>query len=279
MIPNQKQREALIALVREVAASEIRPRFRRLDPDSISVKSRFDDLVTEADVAVEDAISAAIPDILPGARVLGEEQLARGEGNIDWLDEEGTVVVIDPIDGTWNFAHGVANHGVLVSVVESGVVNFGLLHDPVVDDWVVAVRGEGAWFEQADGHRARAATAADKTLDGMLGFMQPNQFAPAIRDAAYEVSRSFGRCSTLRCACLEYRLLALGAVDFVIHARPTPWDFSAGALAVTEAGGAVGFLDGRDYSPRIEQGTLIATNSEASLARLREHLTATGMAG
>ena len=73
----------------------------------------------------------------------------------------------------------------------------------------------------------------------------------------------------------EYRLLALGAVDFVIHARPTAWDFSAGALAVSEAGGAVGFLDGRDYAAQISRGCLIAAGSEASLERLREYMTNT----
>jgi len=274
---NEQQQQALISLVREVSAREIRPRFRRLDPASISVKSRFDDLVTEADIAVEDALSAEIPAILPDARIIGEEQLARGEGSVDWLAEPGRVVVIDPIDGTWNFAHGVANHGVLLSVVEDGVTIFGLLYDPIVDDWVVASQGSGTWFEQADGRRTKAVTSADKPIDGMIGFMQASQFTAEARNAAYEVSKTFGRCSTLRCACQEYRLLAMGAVNFVIHARPTPWDFSAGAIAVFEAGGAVGFLDGRDYSPLINQGCLIAASSEAGLQRLREHLVETGL--
>ncbi len=278
-IPDSKQQRTLITLVREVAAREIRPRFRRLDPATISTKSRFDDLVTEADIAVEAALSEALPDILPGARVLGEEQLASGVCDLGWLEQPGTLVVVDPIDGTWNFAHGIANHGVLLSVVEEGAVLFGLLYDPVVDDWLVASRGAGAWFEQADGSRSRAATTEDKPFDSMVGYMQPNQFAPEFRDAAYAFSRSFGRCSTLRCACLEYRLLAMGAVDFVIHARLTPWDFSAGALAVVEAGGAVGFLDGREYSPLVSQGCLIAANSERILARLREHLSTMGIGG
>lgn len=270
---NEKQQQRLIELVREVAAREIRPRFRRLDPATISVKTSFDDLVTEVDIAVEDALSAAIPGILPGARILGEEQLSRGEGNLGWLSEPGVVVVIDPIDGTWNYARGVANHGVLLSVIESAVVRFGLLYDPILDDWIIANQGQGAWFEQADGTRSRVATSSDKTVDGMIGFMQPSQFAAEIHDAAYEVTKIFGRCSTLRCACHEYRLLAQGAVDFVVHARPTAWDFSAGALAVAEAGGAVGFLDGRDYSPLIDQGCLIATNSQASLDELRKRFT------
>ncbi len=276
-MPDLQQQQAIIALVREVSAREIRPRFRRLDPASVSVKSRFDDLVTEVDIAVENALAAAVTDILPGARVLGEEQLSRGEGSLEWLDEAGTVVVIDPIDGTWNFANGVANHGVLLSVVKDGAVCFGLLYDPILDDWVVAAKDQGCWFEQADGRRTRAKTSVDKPIADMLGFMQANQFVSGLRDAAYQVTRGFGRCTTLRCACQEYRLLALGAVDFVIHARPTAWDFSAGALAVSEAGGAVGFLDGRDYAAQISRGCLIATGSEASLQRLREYMTNTGL--
>ena len=71
---------------------------------------------------------------------------------------------------------------------------------------------------------ARAMIGVDKPIADMLGFMQANQFESGLRDAAYQVTRGFGRCTTLRCACQEYRLLALGAVDFVIHARPTAWD-------------------------------------------------------
>ncbi len=275
---NESWQRALVELVREVAAREIRPRFRRLEPAAIAVKTSFDDLVTEADIAVEAALEAAIPGILPDARVLGEEQLARGDGSLDCLAEPGPVVVVDPIDGTWNFARGVASIGVLLSLIEDGVTRFGLLYDPLFDDWVVASRGGGAWFVRADGERVAVATAADKPLDEMIGFMQPNQFPAASLDAAYDASKTFGRCTTLRCACLEYRLLAQGAVDFAIHARPTPWDFSAGALAVLEAGGAVGFLDGRDYSPRIERGCLIAAASPAGLERLRAHLRAAGVA-
>ncbi len=269
---SEAQRSGLIALVREVAASEIRPRFRRLDPAKFKAKSRVDDLVTEADVAAETALTRGIADIMPDARVLGEEAAAADPLLLDELERPGTTVVIDPIDGTWNFAHGIATHGVILSVVVDGAIVFGLLYDPVIDDWIVAARGEGAWYERADGNRARVAPSPARSVADLVGMMMLTLFPDPYRDGFMRAAASFQRVHSLRCACHEYRLLAQGSIDFTVHARPTPWDFGAGVLAVQEAGGAAGFLDGRDYSPLVRDGVLIAANSAATLASVRRHL-------
>lgn len=270
LTPQQQSR--LIDRVRAVAGSEIRPRFRRLDPAGFKAKSRFDDLVTEADVAAETALTRGIGDILPQARVLGEEAASANPRLVDELERPGTTVVIDPIDGTWNFAHGIATYGVLLSVIVDGVTVFGLLYDPLIDDWVVATPGGGSWYEQADGNRVRSATSPAKPVSGLVGMMMLSLFPDAYRHAFMRAATEFQRVHSLRCVCHEYRLLAQGLIDFTVHARPTPWDFSAGVLAVEEAGGAAGFLDGRDYSPLVREGVLIAANSAATLATVRRHL-------
>lgn len=269
---NPDLQSRLIALVREVAADEIRPRFRRLDPSGFKSKSRFDDLVTEADVAAETALARGIAEFMPEARVLGEEAASADPRLLDELERPGTTVVIDPIDGTWNFAHGIATHGVILSVIVDGETVFGLLYDPVLDDWVVAERDAGARYERADGTRARVATSPDKPIEELVGMMMLTLFPDPYRDAFMRAAASFQRVHSLRCACHEYRLLAQGSIDFTVHARPTPWDFSAGVLAVREAGGAAGFLDGRDYSPLIRDGVLLAANSAATLDNVRRHL-------
>ena len=267
----------IIQLIRRVSRQELMPRFRALDPASIQTKSRFDDLVTDADLAVEAALGRGLRDLLPSVRVLGEESVAARPELLATLHKPGVTAIIDPIDGTWNFANGVSNFGVLVSLVDSGTTEFGVLYDPVMDDWLASVRNQGTRFHSNDGHTTLAQTRSTGAIADMVGFMQAIQFPEHDRDAAHSVTRSFARCHTLRCACHEYRLLAMGAVDFVIHAIPTPWDFSAGALAVSEAGGAVGFADGRDYSPAIDDGYLIAAGNANTLTLLRAHLAEHGL--
>jgi fructose-1,6-bisphosphatase/inositol monophosphatase family enzyme len=272
MTLSPEQQFQLIELVRGTAAAEIRPRFRRLDRSGFGVKSRFDDLVTEADVAAETALTKGIRDILPHARILGEEAASANPRLLDDLELPGTTVVIDPIDGTWNYAHGVATYGVLLSVIVDGVTTFGLLYDPVIDDWVASGSGEGTWYEQADRKRARTRLSQPGPVSELVGMMMLTLFPDPYRDAFMRAATGFGRVHSLRCACHEYRLLVQGSIDFTVHARLTPWDFSAGVLAVQEAGGAAGFLDGRDYSPLVRDGVLVAANSVTTLETVRKHL-------
>ena len=83
---------------------------------------------------------------------------------------------------------------------------------------------------------------------------------------------AFGRVHTLRCSCHEYRLLAEGRVDFLVSPASNPWDHLAGALAVEEAGGAVGLLPGGRYTPAVLDGSVVAANSAETLAEVRAQL-------
>ena len=142
--------EALIALVRRVAKSEILPRFRRLPDSDIRSKSAPDDLVTEADERAEAAMSAAVAQMMPEALVIGEEAVSADPTILAGLAEAERAVIIDPVDGTWNFAKGLATFGVVLAVAERGETVFGLLYDPVMDDWVMANRGGGTWYCRPD---------------------------------------------------------------------------------------------------------------------------------
>jgi fructose-1,6-bisphosphatase/inositol monophosphatase family enzyme len=132
-----------IEIVRAAARSEIMPRFRRLGPDDVRAKSAPDDLVTEADLAAEDAISRDLAQDFPDALILGEEAVESDPTLLDRLPDAELAFVIDPVDGTWNFAAGLATFGVILAVVEKGETVMGLLYDPVLDDWVVARKGLG----------------------------------------------------------------------------------------------------------------------------------------
>ncbi|GGB91956.1 inositol monophosphatase [Marinobacterium zhoushanense] len=260
----------LIELIRDVARNEITPRFRRLHPDAVRTKAAFDDLVTEADLCSEQAIALGINRLLPDAVVIGEEAVAANPAVLDGLPGADLAVIIDPIDGTWNFANGLATHGVLIAVTERDETQFGLLYDPVLDDWILARRGGGTWYCNPGCEPVQLFVSAEKPLNAMVGFISTFSFAAAERAHVSNAILSFARAHTLRCACHEYRLLVRGNVDFYINASAKPWDHAAGALAVQEAGGCVGMMDGRDYAPTIRDGCVVAANSHQALEAIRQ---------
>ena len=263
--------DALIALVRRVARDEIMPRFRRLPAGSVQSKAAPDDLVTEADLSAEAAISAGVPTILPDALVLGEEAISADLSLLDGLAGADCAVILDPVDGTWNFAKGLTTFGVILAVAEKGETVFGLLYDPVMDDWIRASRGRGAWFERPEGDRVRLRISGEASIPDAVGFVPLFLYPIDARQKLAGAIPGFRRIWSVRCSCHEYRLLAQGHADFCLSGSLNPWDHAAGALAVAEAGGAAGLLDGRAYSAGITQGGyLVTARSEAMLERIRD---------
>lgn len=267
-----EEEAGLIALVREVARREVMPRFRTLAPAEIRTKSRADDLVTEADTRAEAAIARGVAGLMPDALLLGEEASAADPAVLAAAASRGTVVVVDPIDGTWNFANGVATFGMILAVLEGGRTVFGLLYDPVLDDWVLARRGGGAWYCRPGAAPVRLAVSTTAEVPDLTGLAPLFLFPPERRPTLVVAALGFGRVHTLRCSCHEYRLLAQGRVDFLVSPSSNPWDHLAGALAVEEAGGAVGLLDGSDYRPAVLDGRVVAANAPGTLATVRARL-------
>ncbi|WP_116131949.1 inositol monophosphatase family protein [Tropicimonas sp. IMCC34043] len=269
MIPDETQEAALIDAVRAAARREILPRFRNLEAGAISSKSAVDDLVTVADRASEAAISAAVAQILPGAAIVGEEAVAADATILDRIAASETTVIIDPIDGTWNYAMGLSTFGVLLAVTDRGETVFGLLYDPVVDDWVMTRRGGGTWYCTSGGQRRQLRVADAGAETSFPGFSSPWLLPPAKRERFQLELLPFGRVADLRCACHAYRQMAFGHGRFSTDFKLMPWDHAAGVLACQEAGCAVGLLDGRDYAPTIHEGYLITARDAATLAELR----------
>jgi fructose-1,6-bisphosphatase/inositol monophosphatase family enzyme len=269
MIPTPDQEAALIEAVRAAAKAEILPRFRNLDSDSVGSKVTPDDLVTEADRRAEAAITAAARRILPEAEVVGEEAVAEDESLLDRIGTAETCVIIDPVDGTWNFAKGLAVFGVLLAVTHRGETVFGLLYDPLVDDWVLARKGGGTWFCTASGRRERLQIGPVDGSTEFAGYSSP-WLLPEHKRERYQLELlRQGRVVDLRCACHVYRMMCFGNGRFSIDLKLMPWDHAAGVLAVQEAGGAIGLLDGRDYNPTIREGYMAAARDAESLADLR----------
>jgi len=239
MALNDTERDGLIAAVRAAAKAEILPRFRRLSPGDIDTKTSPTDLVTVADRAAERVLHDAVRALMPDASIVGEEAVSEDPSILDRLKYGGRTVLIDPIDGTWNFASGLAMFGVILAVVEDGQTGFGLLYDPIMDDWVMAKRGRGAWFcrpgEPAVGLHGPPSRPKSEAHAFVPLFLYPpcdrTRIAPRLPD--------WGRVTSLRCSCHEYRTMAFGHADMIAAPSPKPWDHAAGVLITEETGGSV----------------------------------------
>lgn len=266
MIPTQEQEAALVEAVRRAAREEILPRFRNLGPEGADAKAHAEDLVTEADRRSELSITAAVAEILPGASVVGEEAVAADASVLERIGNAETCVIIDPVDGTWNFAMGLSTFGVLLAVTHAAETVFGLLYDPLNDDWVMARKGGGTWFCTADGRRERLDVTRGNPVSG---FASPWLLPEEKRVRFFEGLLPYNRVRDLGCACHDYRMLCQGKGRFGIAIKLMPWDHAAGVLAVQEAGGHVALLDGRPYSPTLTAGTMICARDPETLAELR----------
>ncbi|MFV0358780.1 inositol monophosphatase family protein [Tropicimonas sp.] len=269
MIPTLQQESDLIEAVRSAARTEILPRFRNLGADAVAEKTNADDLVTIGDRASEASIAAAVRRILPGAEVVGEEAVSENPEILGRIAGADTCVIIDPIDGTWNFAKGLALFGVLLAVTHRGETVFGLLYDPVLDDWVLSRRGGGTWFCDPAGRRDRLDVRDGGEPTGFAGFASP-WLLPEHQRARFATGvLDYGRVRDLGCACHDYRMLCFGVGRFGFAMKLMPWDHAAGVLAYSEAGGHVGMLDGRSYAPTLHQGIMISARDADTLADLR----------
>jgi fructose-1,6-bisphosphatase/inositol monophosphatase family enzyme len=261
MAITEDQSRALIDAVREVAAAEIVPRFRALGADEIDAKSTFDDLVTIADRAAEEALTERIRAILPGDGVIGEEAVAADRSLLDRVGE-GRQTIVDPIDGTWNFAHGNANYGVIVAVIEEGETVWGLLYDPSFDDWVEARRGGGAAFVRGGRATPLRLSSEQAPLDRLRGNVGHYMFTGAARRGLASAAHLMRRSTSLGASVHEYRMQVQGHTDFCLNGMLNVWDHAAGVLALREAGGVARLLDGRDYAPMLREGALLTARTE-----------------
>lgn len=252
---------ALTQAVRHAAAREILPRFRNLSAADIASKTSRHDLVTEADTRAEAFLEDRIQQILPGAFCLGEEKAAADPEILDRFGREEITVVIDPVDGTWNFAHGIASFAVIIAVMIGNQPAWGMIYDPVCDDWIEASPGEGALFKRQGGSDCKLLPCAPQTsgpASELNGFIPVRQFASCHQPELILASYQFDQTFSIRSSAHEYRMLALGTMDFSITSGTKPWDHVAGQIILAETGGASARLDGQPYDPRLNAPLVFA---------------------
>ncbi|PZO03059.1 MAG: inositol monophosphatase [Hyphomicrobiales bacterium] len=265
MIFTRADHERLNGILVEAARREVMPRFRKLAAGDIRDKSTPGDLVTEADEAAERLICAELARAFPGAVLVGEEATTRDPTLLDRLKDAELAFVIDPIDGTLNYASDLPLFAVMAAAIVKGETVAAAIHDPVIDDTALALRGEGAWLCGPNGetHDLRVGRTVPPLLamSGMVGWAY---FPEPLRSTIPARFPQFGQVSSLRCCGQEYRLAARGNCDFLLYGTLNPWDHAPGALLYNEAGGHARMLDGSDYRPGLPStGLLCAPESES----------------
>jgi fructose-1,6-bisphosphatase/inositol monophosphatase family enzyme len=254
-------------IIRDVAVEYILPRYQTLRSEDIREKNGPRDLVTIADVESEHALTQRLTALLPGSVVVGEEGYAADPSILTRISGDQPVWIIDPVDGTWSFAHGKKHFGVIVALVHRGETIAGWIHHPLANETMVTEQGSGTWFR---GQQLK--TRPPDSLGNMIGLtgMMVDKWLKQLPPEQVLVKTA----SMPRPACFDYvRLLTpesfLGdeqpqAHYRVIARRSKPWDDAAGALAYTEAGGYVANWEGQIYRPHMILVGVIAAPDKRS---------------
>lgn len=215
-------------------------------PGTIEEK-RAHDLVTDADRASEAAIVAAIRRSFPGAAILGEE-------GGSYAGESGERFVVDPLDGTTNFAHGYPLFCVSIAYERHGVLEAGAIDAPLMGLRFAAARGRGA---TVNGAPARVSAIGELQRALVCTGFNPANYArngpyfAALSDRAQGVRRDGS-------AALDLAFVAASSFDAFWEWDLNPWDVAAGALIVAEAGGRVSAIDGGPF--RTDGRSIAASN-------------------
>ncbi|WP_028561671.1 inositol monophosphatase family protein [Paenibacillus pinihumi] len=233
-------------------------RSRMDDRTNMEQKTNGSDLVTVVDKASEALLMERIQASYPDHWILSEE--TDGEGNsYDKLRGKpgGYGWILDPIDGTTNFIHGVPHFAVSIGIVKDKEPVIGVIYSPLTGELFAARKGHGAYVN-GQAIRVGEEAAVGQALLG-TGFYAGDWLPDS--DALPEVARMVGRCRNLRmtgAASLDMCWVAMGRLTGYWHRGLHPWDSAAGTVIVREAGGTVTDYEGNPYD--MTQSTIVATN-------------------
>lgn len=260
-MPQNMNPDKIAEIIKGVALSKIVPRFQALQDHEISTKSGPSDLVTIADLESEIELTRIFKDILPGSYVVGEEAVSKNEMDMSILGTESDPIwVIDPVDGTHNFAHGVPRYATIIALVKGGETVQSWIYDIPNDRLAVAEQGAGV---ELSGQRI-TYPQMDKSLNETRGFISRKFLPEKLREELKNVlDQEFGNIETYLCCAHEYLDILAGESYFSMYSRIRPWDHLAGAMMMEEAGGFVRKWDKSLYRPGDERGGVICTPNEA----------------
>lgn len=229
----------ILALMRRVSEEAIVPLYRALADDQIVAKAPGD-VVTVADHAAEAMLAEALAAFEPALPVVGEEASHADAAVQDAL--AGDCWIVDPLDGTRNFARGEPPFGIIIARAEGGVARSGWIYDCLSGRFCAAHEGHGAFV---DGERIEAQPTAETPPVAAISliFMDESRRETVKR----QIAPHYRLADIPYCAAEQYPRLALGVNDVSIFERTLAWDHAAGVLWLNEAGGKAARPDGSPY--------------------------------
>lgn len=238
---------ALEALVRAAAQAELVPRFG----NTLRQQKRDGSWVTEADLAMQAHLASALAARYPDIALLGEEMSAAEQARL--LAEAGGsdagLWVLDPLDGTSNFAAGIPLFSVSLALMRRGRIEAGVVYDPSRDESFAALRGFGATL---DGRPLRTPEAG-VPINKATACVDFKRLTPAL-GARLGSAPPYSSQRAIGTVALEWCWVAAGRFHLYLHGQHKLWDYAAGCLVLEEAGGCADTLDGRpaplDLAPR-----------------------------
>lgn len=245
-LPGLPAFETVDGILREAARTIVLPHFRNLAGADVKTKTGPNDFVTVADERCEAFLRKALTDVLPGSVAIGEEAAAADPAVLDRLGRPGDVWIIDPIDGTWNYAHDNHRFATIVALVRDGITVCGYIHLPSRDETYSAGLGQGA--HGASGALRLPEPAAFGAMTGALYVGKSRAPAMFERIKALRGHGRLGPRRFARCAAWEYIAMLTGRAHYAVFTRLLPWDHAAGILMIAEAGGCYGYVDGAPRS-------------------------------
>src|SRR3990167_501783 len=250
MIMNTGNLNDYLEVAREAALRAgvvLKEHFRKLCPSMIDEKAK-NDFVTEADKKSEEIIKSHIRSHFNNHDILAEESLAeRSASHFLWI--------IDPLDGTLNYIHGLPCFAVSIALEIEGELAVGLIYEPLMENIYYAIKGQGAFKNGKRIHVSRSNTLNTSLV--ATGF--PFKIKDIIDNYLKVFKEFFMRATGIRrggSACLDLAYTAEGIFGGFFECSLSPWDMAAGALLVKEAGGVVtDFNSGNQY---LKTGNIIA---------------------
>ncbi|NLS92832.1 MAG: histidinol-phosphatase [Planctomycetaceae bacterium] len=244
----QDRLDFAVAIARE--AGQITLQYFRQEGLAVDRKSD-DSPVTIADRRAEEHLRARIREGYPDDAILGEElgEVA-GSSGYRWI--------LDPIDGTKSFIHGVPLYGTLVAVEHGGEGALGVIMIPALDECVYAAKGLGAWYTRGSASPVRAQVSKCARLnEGLFLTSEVICFEQVGRQEAYSRLQAAARLTRTWGDCYGFMLVATGRAEVMIDAYLSLWDAAALQPILEEAGGS--FTDWKG-NPTIQSGEAVATN-------------------
>ena len=236
-IPPQEICDTVTDIIRE--AGVIIKNAHNVDSaDDIEVKPGTANFVTVFDVKVQDFLISRLTALFPGAHFLSEEKENRASDT-----ESGLCFVIDPIDGTTNFIHDMRASSISVGMLHDGIPVFGAVYDPYTGSLYSARRGHGAFLGDSPIRCSERSLSAGLVMIGTSPYYR-DTWGHATFQLAEEL---FQHCADVRrggSAALDICSVACGRAEAFYEFRLSPWDYCAGALILSEAGGFAGTMAG-----------------------------------